>query len=134
MKEPVWIRSDTVYAIHDSQLSQHGGSDGCRDAGLIESALARPRNLHAYNEHATIPELAGAYCYGLAKNHGFVDGNKRVSAVVCELFLELNGFRFTADDAEWLQVMLTVADGSLGEPALAQWLAQHVSAIDARHA
>lgn len=133
MKEPVWIRSDTVYAIHDSQLSQHGGSDGCRDAGLVESALARPRNLHAYNEHATIPELAAAYCYGLAKNHGFVDGNKRVAAVVCELFLELNGFRFTAEDAEWLQVMLTVADGSLGEPDLARWLSQHVSAAKTGH-
>lgn len=101
---------------------------------MIESALTRPRNLYADNERATIPELAAAYCYGLAKNHGFADGNKRVSAVVCELFLELNGFRFTAEDAEWLQIMLTVADGSLGEPVLAQWLTQHASAIEAGHA
>jgi death-on-curing protein len=80
-----------------------------------------------------VPELAAAYCYGLAKNHGFIDGNKRVSAVVCELFLELNGYRFTAEDSEWLQVMLAVADGSLKETALAQWLAQHASVATAGH-
>ncbi len=126
MKEPVWIRKDAVYAIHDAQLAEHGGSDGIRDAGLIESALARAQNVYTYNKRASISELAAAYCYGLAKNHGFVDGNKRLAAVVCELFLELNGYRLTAEDADWLTVMLALADGSLEEAAIAEWLKAHV--------
>lgn len=129
MKEPLWILSETVYAIHDAQLSQHGGSDGIRDAGLIESAIARPQNIYGYEEESTAPRLAAAYCFGLAKNHGFVDGNKRVAAVVCELFLELNGYVLTAQDAEWLKIMLSVADGSLNETPLTEWLAQNVSAV-----
>ncbi|MFZ0593933.1 MAG: type II toxin-antitoxin system death-on-curing family toxin [Bryobacteraceae bacterium] len=134
MKEPGWIRKDTVYAIHDAQLAEHGGSDGVRDAGLIESALARAQNAYAYNKRASVSELAAAYCYGLAKNHGFVDGNKRVAAVVCELFLELNGYRLTAGDADWLTVMLALADGSLEEAALAEWLKANVARVGAGRA
>lgn len=127
MKEPAWIRKDAVYAIHDAQLSEHGGSDGIRDAGLIESPLARAQNIHAYNKDASVAELAAAYCYGLVKNHGFVDGNKRVAAVVCELFLALNGHLLTAEDADWLTVMLALADGSLEEAALVEWIAANVA-------
>jgi death on curing protein len=126
VKEPVWIRKDAVFAIHDAQLAEHGGSDGIRDADLIESALARAQNIHAYNHGASFAELAAAYCYGLARDHGFVDGNKRAAAVVCELFLELNGHRLAAEDADWLTVMLALADGSLEEAALVEWLTAHV--------
>jgi death-on-curing protein len=96
---------------------------------LIESALERPRNIFRYEKHANTPRLAAAYCFSLAKNHGFVDGNKRVAAVVCELFLKLNGYRLSASDAEWLEVILAVAEGSFDETALTRWLEEHTSAI-----
>ena len=89
-----------MLAIHDEQLAEHGGRPGIRDLGLLGSALARPKNLALY-EHADVVDLAACYGYGLARNHAFVDGNKRVSAVVTELFLALNGFELTATDAVW---------------------------------
>jgi death on curing protein len=125
MKKPHWILPEIIHAIHDEQLSAHGGSDGIRDLGLIESALTRPQNLYAYGKSVTIPQLAAAYCYGLAKNHGFVDGNKRVAAVACELFLNLNSYRLTADDAEMVGTILSVAEGSMTEEALARWVREH---------
>jgi death-on-curing protein len=126
MKKPHWILSEIIHAIHDEQLSAHGGSDGIRDLGLIESALARPQNMYAYGESVTIPKLAAAYCYGLAKNHGYVDGNKRVAAVACELFLNLNSYSLTADDAEFVEIILSVAGGSMTEEALGGWIREHV--------
>ncbi len=125
MKEPRWILLEIIHAIHDEQLAAHGGPDGIRDLGLIESALARPRNMYAYSQSTTIPELAAAYCYGLAKNHGFVDGNKRVAAVAGELFLNLNSHSLTAHDTEWVEIIVSVAGGSMTEEALARWIREH---------
>jgi death-on-curing protein len=128
VKQPIWISAEVVHAIHDEQLSEHGGPDGIRDAGLIDSALARPQNLYAYKQ-AEVSELAAAYLFGIVKNHGFVDGNKRVAAVVCEVFLELNGCRLTASDEAWLETVLGVAEGSMEETILAEWLSASVEKI-----
>jgi|SRR6185312_2440166 len=128
MNLPVWVSPKIIYAIHDEQLSIHGGGDGIRDIALIESALARPQNLWAYGESVSIPRLAAAYCYGLVKNHGFVDGNRRVGAVACELFLLLNSYRLLADDAELVQTILALADGSMAEEELAVWVEKYSEA------
>lgn len=121
---PVWIDRAVALAIHDEQLSEHGGARGVRDEGALESALGRPRNLHAY-EDASIPQLAAAYAFGLARNHPFVDGNKRTSLVVTELFLALNGYDLLASDEEVVLMWLAIADGSRDEFAITAWLAQH---------
>ena len=86
MKEPEWVSYDVVLAIHEAQLAEHGGSPGIRDQGLLDSALARPQNLHVYSEGATLAQLAASYAVGIAKNHGFIDGNKRTTWVVCAVF------------------------------------------------
>lgn len=121
MKEWVWVARSVVVALHDEQLAEHGGGAGLRDEGLLDSALARPRNLLAYGTPDVI-DLAAAYAYGIAKNHPFVDGNKRTAAVVMELFLDLNGCALKADDGSLVTTILSLADGSLSEAALAQWL------------
>src|ERR687888_342866 len=95
----VWLEKALVLAVHDRQVAEHGGSPGVRDEGLLESALARPQQLHAYGDLAPdLAELAAALAYGLARNHPFVDGNKRTAAVCCETFVELNGAAIEADD------------------------------------
>lgn len=121
MKKWVWIDPATLLAVHDMQISEHGGAQGMRDAGLFDSALARPLNLAAYGEpdHA---ELAASYGFGLAKNHPFVDGNKRTAFVAVELFLALNGWNLTASDEDAVLTMLAVADGTLREDAFATWI------------
>ena len=118
--EPVWIEVDLVYAIHDRQLAEHGGPVGVRDAGALESALARARNRWTYGE-TDMCALAAAYAYGMARNHPFSDGNKRTAWVLARLFLALNGVKiaFTPEDA--IQTVLRLAGGDLGEEALAQW-------------
>lgn len=121
MKEWVWVARSVVIALHDEQLAEHGGGAGLRDEGLLDSVLARPRNLLAYSAPDII-ELAAAYAYGIAKNHPFVDGNKRTAAIVMELFLDLNDHTLTADDASLVTTILSLADGSLSEAALAGWL------------
>ena len=122
MKEPEWIAYDVVLAIHEAQLAEHGGSPGVRDQGLLDSALARPQNLYSYGEHATLAQLAASYAVGIAKNHCFIDGNKRTAWVVCAVFLELNGIPVTADQASVVTMMLGVASGIVTEEQLAQWL------------
>ena len=126
MSEPTWIGKAVVLAIHDEQLSEHGGSNGLRDDGALESALDRPRNLHVY-EGASILRLAAAYAYGLARNHPFVDGNKRTSAVVTELFLLMNGWTLDAPDGALVLMWLAIADGSRDETEIEAWLQQHSS-------
>jgi death-on-curing protein len=121
VKEWIWVARSVVAALHDEQLAEHGGGAGLRDEGLLVSALARPRNLLAYGTPDVI-DLAAAYAYGIAKNHPFIDGNKRTAAVVMELFLDLNGYALSADDASLVTTILGLADGSLSEAALAQWL------------
>ena len=123
----VWLSSDVLLAVHDEQLAEHGGAAGVRDLGLFESALSRPRNLVSYGS-PDVCELAAAYGYGLARNHPFVDGNKRTAFVAVELFLMLNGHDLVADDANCVLTMLAVAAGTLPEPAFAQWLRDHTQA------
>lgn len=116
-----WIDAGLLLAVHDVQIAEHGGGEGLRDAGLLESALARPVNLAAYGQ-PDVADLAAAYGFGIAKNHPFVDGNKRTAFVAMELFLDLNGYELTAGDAEALPVMLALAAGDLSETALAEWV------------
>jgi death-on-curing protein len=122
VKEPEWVAYDVVLAIHEAQLAEHGGSPGIRDQGLLDSAVARPQNLHAYSEHATLAQLAASYAIGLAKNNGFIDGNKRTAWVVCAVFLELNGIPVKADQASVVTTMLGVASGTINEVDFAHWL------------
>ncbi len=121
MTEWVWLDRAVVLAAHDAQIAEHRGAAGLRDEGLFESALARPQNLVAYGE-PDAAALAAAYVFGLAKNHAFVDGNKRIAFIAMELFLNLNGFVLTADDAQCVLVMLSVASGTFGEDELAEWI------------
>ncbi len=118
--EPRWVTKAAVLAIHDEQLAEHGGGQGLRDDGLLEAALGRPHNLFHYGKEPDVAALAAAYAYGLAKDHPFVDGNKRTSFVVCELFLALNGFELTMDDATAVATWLALAAGGMTEEALAE--------------
>jgi death-on-curing protein len=123
MKPPVWVRRDTVVAVQEQLLAAFGGASGVRDAGLLESALARPVNRLAYERPAvTLFDLAAAYAFGLAKNHPFVDGNKRIAFATAVVFLELNGYRFEAGEAEAVIRTLALAAGELKENEYAQWL------------
>jgi death-on-curing protein len=122
----VWIDPAVILAVHEEQLAEHGGAAGIRDAGMLESALARPRNLAHYGE-PDAPALAAAYGFGLARNHPFVDGNKRSAFVAVELFLHLNGLRLDAPDADCVMVMLSLAAGDIDEPTFAAWLRERVA-------
>jgi death-on-curing protein len=124
MTEWRWISLDVVQAIHDRQLAEHGGLDGVRDAGAVESALTRPRNLMA-SGHPDAADRAAACASGLARNHGFADGNKRTAWVVARLFLADNGFRLTFDKGEAVRIVEALAAGSLSEPELADWFRAH---------
>jgi death-on-curing protein len=121
----VWLSAAVLRAVHDEQLLEHGGAVGVRDDGLFESALARPQHLAHYGAPA-VADLAAAYGYGLARNHPFIDGNKRTAFVALELFLDLNGASLHAEDADCVLTMLSVAAGSLGEAAFADWLRAHL--------
>jgi death-on-curing protein len=127
MKEPRWLKDAVVEAIHLRQLAEHGGLSGIRDAGLLASALARPKNLSVYgNPKPDIAALAASYAFGIARNHAFVDGNKRTAYVVCRTFLRLNSCDINAEDADKYLTVVGVADGSLSEEALADWICAHV--------
>ena len=121
MREPVWIEHSTVLLLHRRQLAEHGGGEGVRDEGMLESALHRPRNKWAY-EGADIVDLAAAYAFGIARNHPFVDGNKRTAWVVCRVFLDVNGLAFSASDEDKYTAMLALAAGDLSEEDFANWL------------
>ncbi len=120
-----WVTPSLVYAIHDRQLAEHGGPDGIRDRGGIESALARPQNLVNYGA-PDAASLAAAYACGLLRNHGFVDGNKRTAWIVARLFLADNGYRLRYDKLEAVRVVETAAAGSLSEEELAAWFRAHL--------
>jgi death-on-curing protein len=120
----VWLDADVLRAVHEEQLAEHGGAAGTRGEGLFESALARPHHLLAYGD-PDAADLAAAYGFGIARNHPFVDGNKRTAFVAVELFLDLNGFVLEAGDAECVLTMLAVAAGQMDEAAFAHWLRQH---------
>ncbi len=125
MKPWRWIRADILYAVHDRQLAEHGGLSGVLDPGRLDAALSRPRNLATY-ESPDAPALAAAYAYGLARNHGFADGNKRTGWVAARLFLAENGYRLQFDPAEAVRTMESVAAGTLSESELAEWFRQRL--------
>jgi len=118
MSEPVWIEPELVLAIHDRQLAEHGGGEGLRDASLLDGALGRVK--------ADIIELAAKYCAGIVQNHAFVDGNKRTGLVVCILFLELNGFRFKASEADAAQMVQELAAHTVDEAGFNEFLRANV--------
>jgi death-on-curing protein len=120
-----WLAPPVVFAIHDRQIAQHGGGQGVRDAGAIESALARPQNLAAYGA-PDAAALAAAYAYGLARNHGFVDGNKRVAWIAARLFLADNGYGLRFDRAGVVHLMQALAAGQLSERELAAWFSERM--------
>jgi len=125
--EPIWIARAEILAIHDLQLSEHGGAAGLRDVGLLESALARPQQIFAYGD-PDIFSLAAAYTAGVVRNHPFVDGNKRTGFVTGVLFLELNGTQFTAAEPDATQAMFALAAGQLSEENFTAWLRDNCSA------
>lgn len=115
-----WIATEVALAVHREQIATHGGSDGVRDQGLLEGAMARPQNLASYGK-PDVAALAASYAFGIARNHPFIDGNKRTAAVVSETFLELNGASMMATDAEIVVAFLALASGDLSEDELADW-------------
>ncbi len=128
MPEPVWIREDVVYAIHQRMLAEFGGTNGVRDKGLLLSAILKPRNQFNYTSpKPTIPALAAAYAYGIARNHAFVDGNKRTALVACLMFLRLNGYQLNVTEAEKYQVFTKLAAGSIDDNELALWITANAS-------
>ena len=122
-----WVDRGALVLLHDESLAEHGGASGLREEGLLESALARPLNLAAYGS-PDVHALAAAYGVGLAKNHPFVDGNKRAAFLAVGMFLRLNGWRLTAPQADAMLTMLAVAAGQMDEAAFAHWLRQHTRA------
>jgi death on curing protein len=121
-----WVDRSALLLLHDESLAEHGGAPGLRDEGLLDSAVARPLNLVAYGEPDTA-DLAAAYGVGLAKNHAFVDGNKRAAFLAVGLFLAINGQRLVATQAEATLTMLDVAAGTLDEPTFAAWIRAHLA-------
>jgi death on curing protein len=121
MSEPVWIENELMLAIHDRQLVEHGGAEGLRDEALLQSALGRPPNHFAY-ESSDVVELAAKYTAGIVQNHPFVDGNKRTGFVVGVLFLELNGYRFTASEEAAAQAVIELAAGTMDERGFCEFL------------
>jgi death on curing protein len=124
VQEPIWVDASVVLAVNDEQLAEHGGASGVRDPGLLESALARPRNRYAYDK-ASLHALAASYAHGIAKNHPFIDGNKRTSLVIAELFLNLNGIELTASDEAIVMTWLKLAAGDISEIGLEDWITEN---------
>lgn len=121
----IWLDARDALAVHDRSLVLHGGAAGVRDVGLLESALARPKQLEAYGEAADLVDLAATYTAGLVQNHPFIDGNKRTGFIVGVLFLELNGARFTATEEAATQAVLALAAGTLDAPGYAAFLREN---------
>ena len=121
MKTPVWVLRETVLTLHEYSVAEFGGEAGIRDEGLLDSALGKPENLFAYGK-PTVFHLAASYGFGLVKNHPFIDGNKRAGFITAIAFLELNGYRFQATEAEAAVCTLALAAGEMSEKAYAAWL------------
>ena len=127
MPKIVWLLEETLTAIHHRQIAEHGGSEGLRDEGLLLSALARPQNLLAYGEPAPdLASLAAAYAYGIARNHPFVDGNKRTALVAARTFLILNGVDLEATQDDKVLTFLNLAEGTISEEELADWIRKRI--------
>lgn len=123
--EPAWIAYEQALAIHSRQLRRFGGAPGLRDEGMLRSALERPVNKWNY-EQAGLPELAAAYAFGLAKNHAFVDGNKRIAFMTMMIFLRRNGIAFAPDQAQATAMMLALAAGEVSEQSLSRWIGDNL--------
>jgi len=129
VNEPTWIRQDVVLAMHEEALAQHGGPEGVRDLGLLESALARPKNLFAYSaQPLSLARLAASYAKGIVANHPFVDGNKRTAFTVSVTFLRLNRLVLTASKEDRVLTFWNLADGTLSEDQLADWFERNTAA------
>lgn len=122
----IWVTLDVAIATHAEQIAEHGGGEGIREAGLLESTMGRPQNLALYGD-PDLSELAASYAYGFARNHPFVDGNKRTAAVVSETFLVLNGGNLLATDAELVVAFIALAAGELSEDELTDWFRSHLA-------
>lgn len=129
IEEVDWIEIDVALAYHNRQIAEHGGTEGLRDEGLLLSALARPQNINAYGEDVNISALSASYAFGIAKNHPFLDGNKRTALVVSIAFLNLNGFDFDVDPKETYQKFYDLAQGTISEEVLAEWYRSLIFAI-----
>ena len=129
MTEIVWLDRDEVMSIHADLIDEFGGLDGLRDGDLLESALARPQNLAAYGDPSVF-DLAAAYTFGLAKNHSFIDGNKRIAFLAAYTFLGLNGYELTAEEPEAVIVIRDLAAGELGEAEMAAWIRARSQPLD----
>lgn len=127
MSEPMWLDLEAVLVLHDEQLAEHGGSAGVRDLGLLESALARPRNAWSYGQGDLIP-LAALYAAGIMRNHPFIDGNKRAGFLAAYAFLYVNGLEIVADEGEVVVHCLALAASEIGEEEFAAWLRENVAA------
>lgn len=121
-RTPLWIDRRTLLYLHEETLAEHGGAPGFLNEDAFDSALARPLNLHAYAEEMDLARLAAVYGYGLARNHAFVDGNKRVAFISVGVFLAINGVELVADQVDAIRVMLDVAAGKIEEQAFADWI------------
>jgi death on curing protein len=130
MNDPLWISKRAVLAMHSEQLAEHGGSDGIRDEILLDSALAKPHNVFAYDEGPDIFRLAASYAFGIARNHAFVDGNKRTALVVSITFLDRNGWDIFAAKEEVYLTFLHLAEGNLKEANLADWFRKHAVPLE----
>jgi death-on-curing protein len=124
-RQPQWLTRVVVDAIHNDQLREHGGLSGIRDENVLESALARPQQKWHYSHYPDVPFLAAAYAFGLVRNHPYRDGNKRIGFLAMATFLEMNGHKLTATDAEVVTEFLALADGRVTEAALTDWIRQH---------
>jgi death-on-curing protein len=131
MKEPRWLPVAAIHAMHEELIAEHGGSSGVRDQGLLESALARPQNLLAYGD-PSLAELAASYAFGIARNHPFVDGNKRVALMAAYVFLGLNGHRLIAPEAEAVVMTRDMASGGCSEAEYAAWLSGNLEPTKGR--
>ena len=124
----IWLNSAVIIAVHEAQLAEHGGGTGVRDQNLLVSALSRPQNLAAYGT-PDAADLAAAYGFGISRNHAFIDGNKRTGFVAAEMFLNLNGYQLTADDANSAVTMLAVSAGDITEAEFVAWIRQYANKI-----
>jgi len=122
MSEPVWVSRRVIELLHQESLAEHGGAEGLHDAGLLDTAMARARNFHAYQDVTDAFRLAAAYAFGITENRAFADGNKRAAFIAAGVFLRINGINLRADKAEAVLVMLDLASGEITEAEFAEWL------------
>ncbi len=125
MTPPRWVGKEALLVLHEESIARFGGASGLRDEGLLDSALARPRNAYAYDTQRSIAQLAASYAFGLVRNHPFVDGNKRAALLALGVFLALNAYHLTASQAAATRAIMALAEGSMDEAAMAVWVAEN---------